>query len=586
MARRSLCRGAHDRAHGARPRALLRVSVWVPLLLGDLLSWPLGSNVGFAAPRPAFEASNERFVERVRKRALDGLGVPLTSRRFSGDPDTILTPRFLFVRDNQLILPAPPWFSEDAYAVAFELARAAWYRTQPDRARTLLVLTTFREGGDALFYVPLANDIGGLGEGFPASIFDDTPGSSLEGYVWLGDLALLEAAGDDYFREAFIHEIAHRWSAYVRIADPNGGPPSDLLLGRQRMHWSFLADTAGSPMEGNAWVRRDDGLYVTAFDSPLALRFSPLDLYLMGVLPPERVRPFQVITEWTVVDPARLSVAPSTEPAHRTGMHIALDARATEVITIEHVIAGSGPRTPPAVDVSPDSPLRWPIGVVLLSNGLTTTSLETLAALDRRLEDLARAFHEATGGRVVLDLTLEGAGTRPFGSPCSDLSVCDRSFSNRCAAIGARSATHCTRTCETDAECGLGFCCVLPEEPGTTPPAAITARLCTPSERCDSTKAAQGDRESEEVRPPPPDLDAPDATDPLARVSGRGCGCATAVPSRERTPKILMIDAALLLLAALARIVSPIRRPGRDMSRLCMAAGGRTNLSRTSSRAR
>lgn len=383
-----------------------------------------------AAP-PALDLDSEQ-LDSLREKTRVRLQRP---KPFAPPPVVVKTKRFVFVRDTALSLPTPPWEDHNAYAAAFEMARGAWADTadQRDRARMLLVFSTFDDGG-SLFYLSMANDVRGLGAGTPAQIHDETPGSSLDGFAWLGDVDRLIAAGDSYFREAFIHEIAHRWSAY---ADPA------ILRGRQSMHWSFFANVGASPMEGNAWIDEGDGIYTAAFEAPVSFRFHALDLYLMGLLAPEEVPPLFVLEDVRLLEPADAILGIDAPPAHRQQKKIRVEARRTREVSIEEIVRLGGRREPAATNEH----VVWPIGIVLLSNGLSNTTLDELAELDRRIAEYARDFEMATGGRMSLDLEVIGAGKRGLGEACDQLDDCDRLLADRCDSSEPEGEKVCLRSC-------------------------------------------------------------------------------------------------------------------------------------------
>jgi hypothetical protein len=494
---------------------------------------------------PLLDLADPAKADRIRAIVAGEMSVPLPMPRFSGDtrPEVALTPRFLYVRDSALVLPTPPWSDEGAYAAAFDLARTAWYSVQGDRIRALLVFSTFEDGGESLFYLPLANDVQGLGEGVPASVFDDTPGLALDGVAWLGNLAALEQVGDAYVEEAFVHEIAHRWCAYVKIA--SSSLSTDVLRGRQSMHWSYLADTANSPMEGNAWSVQSDGTWVTAFDDPPDLRFSPLDLYLMGVLAPEEVPPFRVITRWTVVDPQGATISKDTAPAHRTKDRVVLDAISTATISIDDVIAGSGPRTPPAAD----QVIQWPIGIVLLASGIEKTPLDELAHLEAKIDALVDRFARATGGRMTLDVHVDGAGTIPYGGFCTSVDVCHRTEADRCVSIHAQDEATCTRSCTGDDACGAGACCGTASDGST--------RVCMADlALCQNQRAGPP---STMLSPPPTSSAPSDGTGGLEASTRRHGGCACITTDAVNPTAILLVGLAVWTRARRRRTIGGCR---------------------------
>ncbi|MCK6551021.1 hypothetical protein L6R52_34610 [Myxococcota bacterium] len=494
-----------------------------------------------SADPPPLDITDSAMAARLRDRVAAEWAVPSQARHprwFSGDvaPEVVLTPRFVYVRDRALSLPTPPWFRDDAYVAAFELVRAAFTAHQPDRARLVLVFTTFSDGGGSLFYLPLANDVAGLGDGKPTELFDDTPGSVLDGVAWLGDVDTLEAAGDAFFREAFIHEIAHRWSAYASVDRPD--VPRDVLRGRQRMHWSFLVDAGTSPMEGNTWVPgADRWTWQTSFETPPSFRFSALDQYLMGLLPAEAVPPTPVITDWSVIEPAGMTIARETAPAHRLEKAVVLRVNTRTEITIDEIVEASGPRVPGAAD----GRVTWPIGIVLLSNGLDRATFEELVRLDQRISELVRDFERATEGRMVLDVAIEGAGTIDFGEPCTTVDVCDRTRADRCVPIRSGGEPVCTRTCADDADCGPGFCCgaVATEEPEASAPL-----VCVAGDRCVPPGG-----------PGTPDLDRPDAgpSGPALDEGARDGGACTCTTRGDASLWSLLVAALLAVRLAGSR---------------------------------
>lgn len=465
-----------------------------------------------ASARPALDAPPKR-IDRLRA----AIGAALPNPNFSPAPAAILTPRFVYVRDSNLELPVPPWQTDAAYAEAFQIARRAWYSVQPDGARALMVFTSFDEGGDTLFYVPAANDVEGIG----VPIFDDTPDQTLDGYIWMGSVEALVEAGDAYFREAFLHEIAHRWTAYVDVDHP--ALAADQLRGRQSKHWSFFADTARSPMEGNDWIPSGRNV-TTDLSNASRVTFSPSDLYLMGVLAPEDVPPFEIVVGHSAVTPSWLTPAPDTTPAHRLGEVVTLYDATRVRVGIDDVIRANGPRDPPAVDA-----MTWRIGIVYLSDGFSTPTLGELAALDARIAALAGELHEATGGRVTLDVGVEGAGTLAEGSPCTSVAECDRTRSDACASpLGGGEI--CTRACETAEVCGSGECCYR--------------GLCAPSAACETANASRDGGPASIPDPRAgPGLEPADPT----------CGCRAAADSSS--------PLAIVIVAILWAI-----RPGRSCS--------------------
>lgn len=418
--------------------------------------------------------------------------------RYSQPRQVVAAPHFLYVVDGALTLPAAPWISEQGYLEAFALAKDAWLEVEGDTVKALMVFTTFDEGGTALFYTPLANDVSGLGVGRAAERFDDTPDSQLDGVIWMGPFAELEAAGPAYFDEAFVHELAHRWLAYAELEQDL--LPPDVLRGRQSSHWSFFFDTDRSPMEGNRW--EVDGDRRTARATPSPPRFSALDLYFMGIAGSDEVEARALITHHGSVSPPWLDVRATTTPAHRLGYDVSLDAHAEVQVSINGIIAASGRRSP-----APAPRAEWPVGVVLLSNGLKRADRADFERLEQRLLHLARVYEDATWGRMTVALELATAGRKALGELCSSVNECDRTQAEICGAAPGGEPM-CTRLCTADSDCDSQHCC------------SPSAQLC--ATHCEPGPLPHG---------PPTDAGYPlePGPDPLGlNPSGGECGCRAA----------------------------------------------------------
>lgn len=175
----------------------------------------------------------------------------------------------------------------------------------------ITVMTTFEDPGTAAYYLPLKNDVTGLGDcNFQAGatfgcVFDQLD-ARLQGFVFMNSI--------DYWREwdrqmdGVVHplesfeanvyavmgqEIAHRWGAGLRFVDPRTDRVSKKLLGRDESHWAAWVDTDASIHDGWDW-EVDGDRFVVVDDMR---RFSTLDLYAMGALPVAAAEPFFFIDD-------------------------------------------------------------------------------------------------------------------------------------------------------------------------------------------------------------------------------------------------------------------------------------------------
>lgn len=273
-----------------------------------------------------------------------------------------------------------------------------------DAAELLFVATDFPTVADeAPFYVPVRNGIAGLGSALPdgPALFDWSAdfgaparlhGVIVFGQRWRCDGAYTQdcpaptppfsAAGGSraWF---FAQELGHRFGAYVTWRDPESGLVSDALLGRQRAHWSPWLHSGGSPLEGADLApigpARFERRPVTR------TRFSPLELYLFGLLPPAEV-------------PATFLLVNPIEAPDGTISGRPLPVR------VEDVIAAEGPRSGDGGFVDAVIPVRF----LLVSRG-APASAGDVAALATFRRHVAGVLLDALDGRARVRTAPDGA---------------------------------------------------------------------------------------------------------------------------------------------------------------------------------
>lgn len=206
----------------------------------------------------------------------------------------------------------------------------------------MLVLWGSREMGPGhAFYLPVRNDVRGIGEELEVTSRAETFGSStLQGVVWMGPdlLDAPESDGPGSLLDTLAHETAHRWGASIGFLD-EGGEPSTALVGRPA-HWSFLLDTGASPLGGNDWRAAGEDEWVA---TPVSeTRFAPIDLYLMGLRAAADVPPLRLVTG--PIDAKGHSVLPVSPLAPRVERELAIQAVVREV-HIEQIVAFEGERS-------------------------------------------------------------------------------------------------------------------------------------------------------------------------------------------------------------------------------------------------
>jgi hypothetical protein len=186
------------------------------------------------------------------------------------------------------------------------------------------------------------------------------------------------------------HEFGHRWLAFARLNDALGMSTADLL-GRQDAHWSFFLDTDGSVMEGNDIEDLGEGSFRTVAS---ARRFSPVDLYAMGLIDQSEVPPFFFVQEPIGVLPNR-----TRESGPRAGIRFQGVRRE---VTIEDVIAANGVRVPSAAE----SPRSLRHAFVYVTSPGAPVSAAAVSKLDRFRLAFEQFVSQATGSRLSVQTSL------------------------------------------------------------------------------------------------------------------------------------------------------------------------------------
>lgn len=283
----------------------------------------------------------------------------------------------------------------------------------------------------SIFYSSVENDIEGIGyqrERQPA-LFDDAPDRRLQGIAFLNDLPYWEDNPAE-FELAFLHELGHRWLARVHatLADEEVA-----LTGRDGDHWSYFLDTGGSPLEGNVWSDGDqDGTFV-ANTPAFPVRYSALDLYLMGAASADEVGPLRLFRPDVSANDAQLDcsgrpVAPASPPQACGPLTF---SGAWQPLSIDDVIQAEGPRLPSVEE----APKRFSVAFVLLDPGDAGFDADGCQRVGAWAEHLTALFSDATDGR----LTLENAALG--GKSCAELELAKgRAAGGGCALAPARAS--------------------------------------------------------------------------------------------------------------------------------------------------
>jgi hypothetical protein len=198
----------------------------------------------------------------------------------------------------------------------------------------------------------------------------------------------------------FDHEIAHTWGAAI-------GQPLRLLqdyysASTNQGHWNHLADMEGqlggyyfddSGAIGHFSYAGDDTWTLIPNREPEP--YSPLELYTMGLIPPEEVPPIHILS------------APDTSNIET------ITAASYQTVTIEDIIAvEGGERTPPSSEAQREFTMAFIVtqdrpydGAAYAFFSLMSYQLTTQDPPSTYKPSLA-PFYWATGGRATLETRL------------------------------------------------------------------------------------------------------------------------------------------------------------------------------------
>ncbi len=251
--------------------------------------------------------------------------------------------------------------------------------------------------GPFSYYKPIRNDVNGIGQGM--GTFNGGPrafGSQgrLQGFLTMNKLSLYPADPERvFFNNVYspltllARETGRRWLAYV---DFNDGGVESSALRTYGNEWSFFLDTDASVMGGNNWADNQDGTFESL---EAALRYSPLDHYLMGIRSPRDVPNF-----FLIVPPSEyVRRSPNSPP--EVGIIV---SGTPKVITLQQIVQVEGRRAP----AYPHAPRLFRQAFILVVPRGETASVSDLEKLDRLRQEWEIFFRIATGGRARISTRL------------------------------------------------------------------------------------------------------------------------------------------------------------------------------------
>ena len=283
--------------------------------------------------------------------------------------------------DNLFILPVEPGDDTWDYAVSY-------YRYFEDEFDFLMFITTDRLVLDtkaAGWFIHVMNDVQGIGMNAFSDTHEFGSAGRLQGVMFFS--ALQE------FRIVGLHELMHRWGAFILPGEVSSGP-----------HWRTPSDIFGI-LDGNCDVPFDEIVelgedrYLLP-ECSFPRKYSPLELYLAGFIPPEEVPEFWVAQDAQWIEQRR---------SEQGLWDRVFTASEIKRYTIDDVIAAHGRRVPEA----PQAQREFRAAAILLIDENHPASMDVLNVLSGDVAWLSHAgvdgefknFYEATGGRakIIMD---------------------------------------------------------------------------------------------------------------------------------------------------------------------------------------
>ena len=373
------------------------------------------------------------------------------------------------------------WEDPEELQNALLLMIQSFYENHPGRnPHFITVVTTFQVQSLAAFYMPLANDVRGIGyqhAGRGGEIFNYVgAGLALDGIIFMNNYRGYLGAYAPLGRLTFNQELGHRWGSHVAF-ESRGGESMEML-GRDCSHWSFFMDSNNSAMEGNRWLDNGDGTYDTN-TSFYDFGYSQLDRYLMGFAPAEAVRPWFFVSGGGGWNCAQTYRNGELNPAHYPPIFGGAGQDQVRVsgnrvdVSMDDVVAVEGAREPEYGAAR----TRWSMAYLLAARRNDTINARSVQQVeDLRLswerqweQDATEPGYEAPDLVTTADGANEPIDPGPgdgagLGEGCLAFTDCNPDTTERCVGTNAGVGV-CTKTCDVAADCPDDFCCV-PSVPG------------------------------------------------------------------------------------------------------------------------
>lgn len=211
-----------------------------------------------------------------------------------------------------------------------------FYEDHEDNFDFISFYTAFKDQ-QSQAHLPVSNAIKGIGNvNLMNSARGYGSGGRLKGLNFMGDITIferLQLLTIEHSLNALKHETGHQWCCYIMDSrEENGNVP----LIQEYSHWNFFLDLKSindgyiDPLGGTDWIEVEKNKFkVSDRLRYIEARYSPLTLYLMGLLSAEDVPPIPLIRPFDSV------IEKSTYPPNEVD-------GIKEFVSMEDIIAREG----------------------------------------------------------------------------------------------------------------------------------------------------------------------------------------------------------------------------------------------------
>ncbi len=312
--------------------------------------------------------------------------------------------------DNKLIM-----------GVTEKAAANIFYQMYPDIFDFLIFYTTFNPAMNMQQGMPIQHPIEGIGrEGWSLYAPPGDWGSAgrLQGAAKMCHIDQYPPFPDDVMPafmlrgltsiELLAHEMGHFWHAAMNFRKEGMAEDHTGLRGWEGLeesagpnqHWNSDFASGPSVMYGHDIVDNEDGTFTYYYDTPR--KFGPLDMYVMGLIPPEEMGELFFLCGSSDIENCRQGSAGM--PGAKTQSPWTRDNWHKHVVTIDDIVRAMGERKPHHNDAQK----HFNVGFIIVNKPGVTPFPEQMEKVERIRVRYEEWWSWATDGKSTICTRLDG----------------------------------------------------------------------------------------------------------------------------------------------------------------------------------